>query len=48
MLPDTPPPHSRSAASMLIQAQSDGQAVLAWLAEHTGSSATLASYRKES
>ncbi|OHX10821.1 integrase [Chromobacterium sphagni] len=45
MLPDTPrlPP----ATPLLIQAQSDGQAVLTWLAEHADKPATLASYRKE-
>ncbi|OBU86790.1 tyrosine-type recombinase/integrase [Chromobacterium subtsugae] len=48
MLPDTPPQTSRNASPLLIQAQSDTQAVLAWLAEHTSSAATLASYRKES
>lgn len=45
MLPDTTRPSAQPA--QLIQAQSDSQAVLTWLAEHVERPATLAAYRKE-
>ncbi|WP_434626682.1 tyrosine-type recombinase/integrase [Chromobacterium sp. CV08] len=43
MLPDL----LRPASAPLIQARSDAQAVLTWLAEHADRPATLAGYRKE-
>ncbi|MBM2883824.1 tyrosine-type recombinase/integrase [Chromobacterium phragmitis] len=46
MLPDTFHPPAPGPAQ-LIQAQSDTQAVLTWLAEHADKPATLAGYRKE-
>ncbi|POZ60233.1 tyrosine-type recombinase/integrase [Chromobacterium alticapitis] len=45
MLPDTL--RLPSGPVQLIQAQSDAQAVLTWLAEHADKPATLAGYRKE-